>query len=92
MRVPLTEILAYGDNGARVYKTQAATVARYIRMAETTQPPPVVLAHDGTLLDGCHRVAAALARGAHDIVARWPITPNRDRWTEKHTTTTHQTR
>jgi len=68
MRKQIAEILAHPDNGWRVKCANPARVAELIRMlAESMVLPPIVLGHGGELLDGKHRIAAALARGESEI-------------------------
>jgi hypothetical protein len=61
----VTELAAYPGNKWRLRLCDKQTVARYTRMRTPTGP--IVVNTDGFILDGLHRVAAAIAKGRAEI-------------------------
>jgi len=72
----ISYLLKASDNGARVAKADPQTAARYARMK--TAPPPIIVDSTNKVLDGCHRIAAAILRGEDEIWALKKATQNFD--------------
>ena len=69
-------LLRASDNGVRVANADPQTAARYARMK--TAPPPIIVDSTNKVLDGCHRIAAAILRGEDEIWAMKKSTQNFD--------------
>jgi hypothetical protein len=61
----LQELAAHPANAWRLKLVDKRTVARYVRMQ--TEPPAIVVDGSGMILDGLHRVAAAILKGCTEI-------------------------
>lgn len=75
-RITIAELLANDFNRTRLACIRAdeesspvSALSRYRRTARYSQAPPIVVAYDGTILDGCHRVLVAAFAGQTDIAA-----------------------
>jgi hypothetical protein len=73
MTISLEVLLQNPANRKLVKLADRPTVERYIRMNARTAPPPIVIDKNGLILDGKHRVAAALESGRPDIEAVDPL-------------------
>ena len=65
MKHLISSLQAHPGNGWRIFKCDQPTVRRYARMK--TEPPPIVIDSTGFILDGLHRVAAAILKGCTEI-------------------------
>jgi hypothetical protein len=73
MTISIEVLLENPENLRRVKLANRGTVERYKRMLVRTPAPPIVLDKNGLILDGCHRVCAALESGREDIEAIDPL-------------------
>ncbi|HTA59501.1 MAG TPA: ParB N-terminal domain-containing protein [Candidatus Baltobacteraceae bacterium] len=76
--ISLEVLLQNPENRKLVKLADRPTVERYIRMNARTAPPPIVIDKNGLILDGKHRVAAALESGLVDVEAIDPLDKLRD--------------
>lgn len=74
-RITIAELLAVKFNRTRLEQIRhseenhtTSALNRYKRM--TTSAPPIIVDHDGTVLDGLHRLAVAMDAGQTDIAAQ----------------------
>ena len=74
--VSISDLLTHPSNVSRlaalIHNEQHNPVSalhRYARM--TTPAPPITIAPDGTVLDGCHRLAVAAMAGHTHIEAHY---------------------
>jgi hypothetical protein len=73
MKISLEELLANPANAGRIRCADKQIVQKYIRMAARTAAPPIVIDKAGFILDGLHRVAAALEMGLTEIESNDPL-------------------
>ena len=62
-------LLSSAFNRWRVSKADKRKVAKYVQALLESEPPPISLYDDGDLLDGAHRLSAAILVGRTSIIA-----------------------
>jgi len=65
VRFSIALLVAHPDNGWRIQKVDQQVARRYARMK--TAPPPIIVSASGLILDGLHRVAAAILKNEKEI-------------------------
>lgn len=73
MKITLAELMQNPANAGRVRCADKQIVQKYIRMAARTEAPAIVIDKQGFVLDGLHRIAAALEMGRADIESNDPL-------------------